>query len=445
MEYTRQLSAYLCLCSRSPIPTHSHNPLTTTGRYDKNEALFMVSHICCTRPPSVPPPSPPPAANPTPCFSCLLCVFCIVGTVFIGVGGFQRRKDASGRSTAVPSPPAAVVLFPDLLPPEVLPAPSPEALASGTPPDAVWGCVDAVRVVMIPQDSLARVQTVVSLDLAVAAATMSAEQALAADYAGLDCYTLGGGGGGGDDNGGDGSNGNRTRRGNGSGNGNVAEDNDEDGDDDSDDDVIGKAFATFGAENRPTLLAEAVSGILKCERDAVVRTHLASRGMDLFYVAIAQDPGAVGAGLNGGSSAHGVGSSHGLSANISTSFVSTSTYASGGTVTGDAGVGSVVSQWRSATGVPCVVNERASALAGRKVVGDAVVMLEDGGARHGAAGLEAEEHDGVSALSSVAGMRGCWMLVVYTCVLLCTVFVLYSVGVSIVVLYTPWCFGTAVH
>lgn len=232
------------------------------------------------------------------------------------------------------SPPATMVLFPDLLPPEIISARSNLAVDSAKPA-AVWGAADAMRAVIVPQDPGAHVRAFSTLDLAVAAASIAAAAAEeAANFGELDRYppiqpsasTTGEGGGG-------------------SGAG------DETG--------WSLGAGTVAGMDRPSLIVEAVANALGCDRDKVTGAGMVSHGMDLFYKQeTATSPGSAAANA-----------------------------------TGAAGLGA---HWRSSGGgdlsVP-MMNDRASELAGKRVVGDAMVVLVDGGTEHGAAGSGSVDGD----------------------------------------------------
>lgn len=317
----------------------------------------------------------------------------------------RQKSDASGHNggfRADTSPPAAVVLFPDLLPTEVIPLPSALALASGGAAAAVWGSVEAVRAVLVPQDTATPVRTVLSLDLSVAEASMAAAAAIAADHEGLDRFQIApeevp------DDPGGRGSPLSLYASGNGAGNrsswrlsrGSAANNYDLDNDDDDN-----RYFATGGLNvgfghayksgytvgvraaaekeksRRATLLAEAIANALHCDRESVVTTRLACQGMDICSVRPEESASPFVAGSNG---------------------ATPNTITSGGdSTTPPAAVGAADwepdAQWRGAAAggstIPPIANERASALAGKRLFGDVLLLLEGGGVRHGAAGVE---------------------------------------------------------
>lgn len=309
------------------------------------------------------------------------------------------------------SPPAAIVLFPDLLPAEVVPDASAEALASGGAAAAIWGSVDAVRAVLVPQDMLVPVRTVVCLDLSVAEASMAAAAALAADQDGLDQYQYQpvrpmGYEEPGSSSGRNGvGNGSGNRSGNGSGgSGSGARGVDDDnrlfaigcaGRGGAIESGFGHAYASGfdpsvraaaedAKQRRATLLAEATANALECERDSVLITRLPSRGLEICSVKHA-DSAASGGSDMGGISQY------------------------------DSATGSTSARpetlWRVGS-TRLTVNERASALAGKKISGDVVVLLEAGGLRHGAVRVESQvdEDDPSGASSSVS--RG-WLQLIW--------------------------------
>lgn len=231
-----------------------------------------------------------------------------------------------------------MVLFPDLLPAENVTARS--SLKHETAePDAVWGAADAIRAVMVPQDSSEHLRTFATLDLAVAAAGVAAAAAEeAANFGELDRYppiqpsasSLGSVGNG--DENGDGGRASKSRSGwGGAGIG------------------VGIGIGGSGTD-RPSLIVEVVATLLKCDRERVTGAGMISHGLDIFYKqeVTSSPPSVPVAATAAGLGAH---------------------WKAGDT--GEAGPG---------------MNERASELAGKRVVGDAVVVLMDGGLEHGAAG-----------------------------------------------------------
>lgn len=266
-----------------------------------------------------------------------------------------------------------MVVLPDLLPPEDVPARSrspstpTSAAARNTKADAVWGAADAVRAVVVPQDPSASVHGFATLDLAVAAASMAAAAAEeAADVGELDRYppiepsasaafaALAAAAGGGA----------------------PVEDEGRDGKGDGEDAAAAARRKVYGSPrgvlglgtgarvDRPSLIVEAVAALLQCGREEVTGVGMVSHGLDLFYKQeAAASPSKVSKAGGGG----------------------------GGKGGGSEGSGSPV-------------NERASELAGTRVVGDAVVVLVDGGMEHGAAGSGELDGD---------GKRGRWSVVRY--------------------------------
>ncbi|CAM9741113.1 unnamed protein product, partial [Scytosiphon promiscuus] len=103
----------------------------------------------------------------------------------------------------------------------------------------------------------------------------------------------------------------------------------------------GRYARFFVGHAQPPLIVEAVSGLLECDRESVTRTGMLSHGLEIFF----KQEGEGGGGFGRGGSRH---------------------LQKGGSV--------------------AVMNERASRLAGKRVVGDAVVVLVGGGVEHGAAG-----------------------------------------------------------
>eukprot|EP00752_Nemacystus_decipiens_P014235 g12662.t1 len=273
--------------------------------------------------------------------------------------GKIRESDVEEGKDPSSSPPATVVLFPDLLPAEnVLLARragsggAPGNASAGGEPAAVWGSEDVSRAVVIPQDAGSRLRAHATLDLAVAAAAVAAAAAeRAAELGDVDRWVrrpspkrnmtanVGGSGG----NGGSGAFGLDDKE---------EEEEEEEGD-----------GAAAGAGGRANLVLEAVSALLGCGRESVVSAGIGSHGMDLFYSQDADPPppssapSLTGGGL-GGSSRH--------------------IHGGGGRGGGGA------------------TNDRASGLAGRRIVGDAVVVLVGGGVSHGAAGSGDVDGDGTA-------------------------------------------------
>lgn len=257
----------------------------------------------------------------------------------------EEGKDPSS------SPPATMVLFPDLLPAEnvVLARRSGAGAGAGGEPDAVWGAEDVVRAVIIPQDASSRLRTHATLDLALAAASLAAAAAeRAAEMGDVDRWvrqpsperTAANGGFGGFGGG----------------------DKEEEGGKGEDEDDAG---ATMG---RSGLVLEAVSALLGCARDSVAAAGMLSHGMDLFFCQEAASPPPLpslgGGGGTGGGSRSGSGS------------------------------GLVLGETPRSLDEGGATNERASGLAGRRIVGDAVVVLVGGGTAHGAAGSGDVDGDG---------------------------------------------------
>lgn len=258
-----------------------------------------------------------------------------------------------------------MVLFPDLLPAEnVLLARRSGAGAGGGidsvagQPTAVWGAEDVVRAVVIPRDASSRLRTYATLDLAVAAAAVAAVAAeRAAEMGDVDRWvrrpspkrsSAANGGGGGS----------------GFGLGDRAADkgDEEDGD----------GGGAGAGVDRASLVIEAVSALLGCERESVTAAGMLSHGMDLFFNKnqdLNQEGGPAAPSLAGGL---GQGGSRHLQ--------------QGGDGGGGGGGGGAT-------------NERASGFAGRRIAGDAVVVLVGGGAAHGAAGSGDVDGDGERAES----------------------------------------------
>lgn len=310
----------------------------------------------------------------------------------------EKEAQAKGRGADLDkSPPAAVILFPDLLPPESVPEPSAPALASGGAAAAIWGSVEGVRAILVPQDALTPVRTVVCLDLSVAEASIAAAAALAADEVGLDRYPPirpedyeePGSSSSPHNNG---SNGNGLGNGNGNDSGRDRGDGGAGGDSEDDNRIFaagarGHDFG-FGSpyksgfdscmrattedekNRRAMLLAEATANALGCDRDSVVTTRLPARGIDLCSV---RRPGSGGIPFDKSASNHGTESS-GAAARAESLRRSPGSGHSGS--------------------VHPTVNQRASALAGKKIVGDVLVLLEAGGLRHGAARVESHVSEG---------------------------------------------------
>lgn len=261
-----------------------------------------------------------------------------------------------------------MVLFPDLLPAEnVLLARRSGAAAGGSTsavggqPAAVWGAEDVIRAVVIPQDPDSRLRTYATLDLAVAAAALAAAAAeRAAEMGDVDRWVRrpspkrnsttngGGGGGGGGDAFGLGDK--------------EHEEDEEEGD------------GRGAGAGRAKLVVEAVSALLGCERESVTAAGMVSHGVDLFFCQEAGPPPSSAPSLAAGGSSLGGSSRH----------------LQGGDRGGGGGGGAT--------------NERASGLAGRRILGDAVVVLMDGGVAHGAAG--SGDVDGDGELESVAQVKG---------------------------------------
>ncbi|CAN0431619.1 unnamed protein product, partial [Ectocarpus sp. 12 AP-2014] len=127
----------------------------------------------------------------------------------------------------------------------------------------------------------------------------------------------------------------------------------------------GEGAGAVGTD-RASLVVEAVSALLECGRESVASACMLSHGLDLYYnkdvEAEAGDGAAAASSLDGG----GGGSRHLLQ--------------NGG----------------GGGGVAPGTNERASGLAGRRIVGDAVVVLVGGGMGHGAAGSGDVDGDGAA-------------------------------------------------
>ncbi|CAN0471250.1 unnamed protein product, partial [Laminaria digitata] len=109
----------------------------------------------------------------------------IAGGVLSGDGKIRESHVEEGKDPSS-SPPATLVLFPDLLPPEDILSRSSSGAGQ---PEAVWGAADLTRAVVVPQDSSARLRSFETLDLAVASATIAAAAAEeAADFGEVDRY-----------------------------------------------------------------------------------------------------------------------------------------------------------------------------------------------------------------------------------------------------------------
>lgn len=280
---------------------------------------------------------------------------------FIGGGNHEQADDVSARKKGSP-PPATIVLSPDLLPSEDVPSRSSSA-AGNAKPEAIWGAADAIRAVVIPVNLGSPVHGVETLDLAVASAAIvaaAAEEAASLDmldrYPPIDPASIV------QDLHNEGVNG----EGRGEGSGNSIK-------------VGGFSSATM-MENgmgpdRRSLIVEAAAVVLGCGRESVIGLELEAHGFDLLFnrdATIQPMPSSSvkGGGVDG-SSADGV-----------------ERNGSGDSVTETS-----------------TLNLRASFLAGRRVVGDAVVVLVDGGMEHGAAG--SGDLEGDSEMLSGAGISRC--------------------------------------
>lgn len=283
----------------------------------------------------------------------------VVPLVPLNIGGENHKQadDVSARKKGSP-PPATIVISPDLLPPEDVPSRSSSA-AGNAKPEAIWGAADAIRAVVIPLDMSSPVHGVETLDLAVASAAIAAaaaEEAANLDlldrYPPIDPASI--------------VQDFHTKGVNGEVNGSSIK--------------VGGFSSSATMENgmgpdRRSLIVEAAAALLGCGRESIIGLELEAHGFDLLF--------------NRDATVQPVPSSS----------------VKGGGVDGS-GAGGVE---RNGSGDPVMeastLNVRASFLAGRRVVGDAVIVLVDGGMEHGAAG--SGDLEGDSEMLPGAGIGRC--------------------------------------
>lgn len=344
----------------------------------------------------------------------------------------DKNGESQDKELLLSSPPTTIVLFTDFLPPEDVTARSSGALSAsygggaggggaGATPDAVWGAADAIRAVVVPQDVAESVRVVATLDLAVAAAGVAAAAAEeAASFGEIDRYMPSA-----DDgylyNNGVGSAislvamraGREWEEGGGEG---EREKSHSDSDSSSSSggeggggvgrnsrpstasacQGLGLGLGAVAGTDRPSLIVEAVAVLLGCGRDKVAGIEVVSHGFDLFYNKASSATMISATSTSASSGSPFAASPASASAGAGAAAASpTATATDSGVEANWVGPGGVVpAVGKSAGSVGSVINERASELAGKRVVGDAVVVLVDGGMKHGAAGSGVVDEDG---------------------------------------------------